>query len=257
MKKRRFWISALISAVLLALALRNIQPAEVMQALKGAQFQFLLIASLVRVALAVVRAFRWQVLLTPATGHVPLGTLFRTWLIGFFGNYTLPSQSGELLKLYFLGRRERISRSAILGTLLLAAAGWVAALVLLLGLATQRQSAVALVERLLRKVLPRFAAWGVARFDLFVEGLSALRSLRTFVLSLGLSFVVWGVQLVPFALVGRAVGLDIPIYGYLLLMVVFNLASLIREPWSSSLLPCWPSSMLTRAWPSPTPYFSG
>lgn len=259
MKRKRFWISALVSAVLLALALRRIQPVEVAQALTGARWELLLLAALTRVALAEVRAFRWQVLLTPAARRVPLMTLFQTWLVGFFGNYTLPSQSGELLKLYSLGRREGISRSAILGTLLLerlgdvlvltlslaallltlplptwmnqlgwvAAVGWVAVLALLLGLAGRRQLAVAFVERVLRRLLPRLAEWGTARFDLFVGGLNALRSPRIFAASLVLSAVVWGVQLLPFVLVGQAMGLSVPLHGYLLLMVVFNLASLI------------------------------
>ena len=259
MKRRRFWISALISVVLLSLALSRIQPADVVLAVRETRFELLLAAALVRVGLAAVRAFRWQTLLTPAAHRVRLATLFRTWLIGFFGNYMLPSQSGELLKLYFLGRREQISRSAILGTLLLeklndvvvlslalialllalplpawvsqlgwvAAIGWIAGFLLLLGLATRRESALALVGRLLRMALPRLADWGAARFGFFMEGLNALRSLRVFGTSLGLSLLVWGGQLVPFILVGRAMGLTVPTYGYLLLMVVFNLASLI------------------------------
>ncbi|MGQ9583902.1 MAG: lysylphosphatidylglycerol synthase transmembrane domain-containing protein [Anaerolineae bacterium] len=259
MKKKRFWISLVISAVLLYFALRRIQSADVLLALQGTRLELLLLAALVRVALALVRAFRWQTLLTPATRRISLGVLFRTWLVGFFGNYTLPSESGEILKLYALGRQEHVSRTAILGTLFLervsdvlilslsliallltlplpawvgqlgwlAAGLWIAGLGLLLALATRREVATLWADRLLRKLVPPLADWGLARFGFFVEGLNALRSLRVFGASLGLSVVVWGVQLLPLILVGGAMGLAIPAYGYLLLMVVFNLASLV------------------------------
>jgi uncharacterized protein (TIRG00374 family) len=258
-KKPRFWISMAISALLLALALRRIQPAEVGQALAGTRVSLLLLAALARVILATARAYRWQILLTPATGLIPLPVLFRTWLIGFFGNYTLPSQSGEILKLYCLARRTQMSRSAILGTLFLerlgdvlvlslalvalllalplpgwmgqlgwlAAIGWIVGLLLLLGLALRREQALSLTQRLLHLVLPGLADWGVSRMDRFAQGLSALRSLPVFARVLGLSIVVWAVQLVPFWLVGLAMGLSVPLYGYLALMVVFNLASLV------------------------------
>ncbi|HIQ04208.1 MAG TPA: flippase-like domain-containing protein [Anaerolineae bacterium] len=259
MKKRRFWISALVSAVLLYLALRRIRPADVLQALQGIRYEYLLLAGLVRIGLACVRALRWQVLLTPATGRVRLSPLLQAWLIGFFGNYTLPSQSGELLKLYVLGRNEALSRSAILGTILLeklldvltlllflvtllflfplpvwmSRLGWMAGLLWLVGLfvllalANHRAQAVHRLDLLLQRLLPRFADWGVARFDGFVGGLSALRLGHGVVPAALLSLLVWTGQVLPFTLVGMAMGLKMPFQTYLLLLTIFNLASLV------------------------------
>ena len=65
----------------------------------------------------VIRAVRWQYLLSPL-GEVTVGTALHSTMIGFAVNSILPGRVGELLRPYLLARREQLSTSAVVATVL-------------------------------------------------------------------------------------------------------------------------------------------
>ncbi|MDL1897827.1 flippase-like domain-containing protein, partial [Anaerolineae bacterium CFX7] len=116
MSKVRLSIGLVISLALLYFTFRNLNWAEVGQALRSANYIYVALAALVILATFAVRAMRWSWLLRPVRVLAWRG-LFSVVLIGFFGNYVLPAKTGELVRAYVLGKRESISKSAILGSI--------------------------------------------------------------------------------------------------------------------------------------------
>jgi uncharacterized membrane protein YbhN (UPF0104 family) len=64
----------------------------------------------------VVRAWRWQYLLKPLK-KVSIGNLFQIMMIGYMGNNVFPLRMGEVLRAVVLKRRDDVSISGCLATI--------------------------------------------------------------------------------------------------------------------------------------------
>jgi uncharacterized membrane protein YbhN (UPF0104 family) len=62
-----------------------------------------------------LRALRWRYLTAPLK-RIASGPLFSALMIGFMANNLLPAHLGEFVRAYVLGRRESISKSSVLAT---------------------------------------------------------------------------------------------------------------------------------------------
>jgi uncharacterized protein (TIRG00374 family) len=117
MKNWKLWIGVIISAVLLYFALRGIQFAEIWAVLKTAQYLWLIPGIAVYFVAVWVRAWRWHYLLRPLK-KIPTATMFPVVAIGYFGNNVTPARAGEVLRAFVLKRREGVSISASLATVI-------------------------------------------------------------------------------------------------------------------------------------------
>jgi len=63
-----------------------------------------------------LRAYRWKYLLI-LQKNIPFFPVFSATSIGFFANNVLPFRAGEFLRAYVIGRGENVSKSAVLGTI--------------------------------------------------------------------------------------------------------------------------------------------
>jgi uncharacterized protein (TIRG00374 family) len=106
-----------LAVVLLALALRNIQWAEVGQTLQNARPELLVVVFAMNSLAAVVRAIRWGVLLS-AEKSIGVVTLFWATQVGYLGNTLLPYRAGELIRSALLGRKTGVPGSTVLATAL-------------------------------------------------------------------------------------------------------------------------------------------
>lgn len=84
----------------------------------GFDFIWLLPALAIYMFGYLIRGYRWVVLLSPIK-KCSYGSLFPTLLIGFMANNVLPARAGEFIRAHLNGKKENISRSASLGTILL------------------------------------------------------------------------------------------------------------------------------------------
>src|SRR5438105_101591 len=116
MSRIRVLVGVVISLILLYVTFRGLDWAEVGAALRSANYVFIALAALVILGAFAMRAVRWSWLLRPVR-VLPWKELFSAVLIGFFGNYVLPAKTGELVRAYVLGKRENLSKSAILGSI--------------------------------------------------------------------------------------------------------------------------------------------
>ena len=117
-KHIRTIVVALIGAGLMAYVLRGADLGRVGDAVMSARFDLIGLSVLAMVATYLARAVRWCYLLEPL-GRVHLGVALRATVIGFAATAILPGRVGEVLRPYVLARREQLSVSAAIGTVVL------------------------------------------------------------------------------------------------------------------------------------------
>ena len=88
---------------------------EIREALSEANYAFVIPAIALYFVAVYFRAIRWRYLLSPL-GSFTLGRLYPVVVIGYMANNLLPARLGELVRSYYLARRERVSASATLAT---------------------------------------------------------------------------------------------------------------------------------------------
>jgi len=87
-------MKAAVSIALLALLLSRVDSARLWQTAREASLGWLAVALLLYMAMAALSAWRWGVLLRAQQVHVPVGTLFRSFVVATFFNNFLPSNIG-------------------------------------------------------------------------------------------------------------------------------------------------------------------
>jgi len=103
---------------LIAVFLREADLSRVWASMLSARMDYLLLSLLLTNATFIVRAERWHYLLAPL-GKTRFWTVFRTTVIGFGASALLPARAGEVIRPYLLARREGLSVTAALATILL------------------------------------------------------------------------------------------------------------------------------------------
>jgi uncharacterized membrane protein YbhN (UPF0104 family) len=78
----------------------------------------IVLAVVVYAGVSVVRGVRWHAILHRAGIPASMADAQALIVVGYMGNTVLPARGGELLRMFFLGRRTGCSRVTILGTIL-------------------------------------------------------------------------------------------------------------------------------------------
>ena len=117
MKKWQFWLGVLISILFIWLALRGLHLNEFWGAVKRANYIWLIPGIGVYFIGVWVRAWRWHYLLRPIK-HIPISKIFPITTIGYMGNNIYPARAGEVLRAVILKRKEGVSVSASLATII-------------------------------------------------------------------------------------------------------------------------------------------
>ena len=132
--KRPKWlivIGILVSILFLYLAFRRFDVEEGKRALKMANYYWLLPAVISYMFAFLMRGIRWRYLLLPIK-KCKISNLLSTIFIGFMANNLLPLRVGELIRAYINGKKENISKSSSLATIVVERAFDGVALVILL-----------------------------------------------------------------------------------------------------------------------------
>jgi hypothetical protein len=114
--KKKFLMGILVSLVFLYLAFRKVDYTELWQALKGANYWFIIPNVILQIFTMWLRAVRWKYMVNPIK-RVNLGRLFSSVMIGFMANNVLPARLGEFVRAYSLGAKENVSKSASFATI--------------------------------------------------------------------------------------------------------------------------------------------
>ena len=107
-----------LAGVLMWLVLRRVDLLSVWSEIRRARVDLVFWAGALSVLSLLIRVIRWQGLLAPIKG-VGFLSAFRATVMGFAVNALLPGRLGEVFRPYVLARREHLSASAALATIVL------------------------------------------------------------------------------------------------------------------------------------------
>jgi uncharacterized protein (TIRG00374 family) len=254
-KRWRFWIGIGISAVLVAVVVREQDLPAVWNALKSAQYVWLLPGIGIYFMGVWARTWRWHYLLRPLQS-IPLRRLFPFVCIGYMGNNVYPARAGEVLRSYALKRRTDVPISASLATIVverlfdgltmllfvfvtlpIADLGsryntfvtvfsviFVGALIVFLLLASRPARTKLIYGWVIARLLPEHMQARVREpLDLFLDGLHALRSGREVAMIFVTSIVIWLFETGKYWFVMHAFPFEVDFYVLMLMNGVVNL----------------------------------
>jgi uncharacterized protein (TIRG00374 family) len=251
-----------MTVVFLILVFLNVDVDKLGAALRSADYVYVLPALLLTSIGYLVRTARWRIILAP-TKRISFGSAFSVLIIGFAANNLLPARIGELVRAYALGRKESLSKSLSLATIVVERVfdgvtimGFLAALSLvyalpgwgqvlarggalvfgtaIVGIALllfQEGFALRILETMLRPFPARLGAavQRIARF--FIGGLHALRSGHSLLLIISLSIIVWALEAASYYMMTLAFHLPIDginrLYASVFLLTVLNLGNIV------------------------------
>ena len=259
-------LGAVLSAGLIYWTLRGISPTEVAHRLSQADPILFAAATFCATAIFALRARRWQTILEPVAGKLPLGALWRATAIGMMVNNVVPARAGEIARAYALTREAPVPFSTSLASLavdrlfdaivllLLAAtalldpalsasetlagrplasfAAGAGTLVFILVAALYAlvffpTYLLRLFELFARRVSPSVEERGRRVLQTFIQGLSVLRSPGHFGAVFGWTLAHWLVNALGFWLSFRAVGITAPFSAALFLQAFISLGTAV------------------------------
>ncbi len=120
LKKNHFklFIGLLIGATFMYLAYRKVDFNQMGEALKRANYWYLLLVLLIIFFSHWLLAVRWHFLMAPIQ-KVKIKPLFSALMIGYMANTFTPAHLGEFLRAYVLGRKTQVRTSSIFGTIVI------------------------------------------------------------------------------------------------------------------------------------------
>ncbi|PIE80237.1 MAG: TIGR00374 family protein [Chloroflexi bacterium] len=265
MKRKWIWLSLaiIISGIFVWLALRGLKLDEVWTYMVSANYVWLLPAVAVYFVAVWARTWRWDYMLRPLK-QIPVRRLFPVVVIGYMGNNVYPFRAGEVLRSFVLYKREDISMSASLATVIVERVfdGLVMLIFVFIALplspiASENEyirnvvilaSAaffVALIAFFALAAMPtRFralATWGLGLtrslltdnnkskilgiLDNFLAGLESLRSFRNVLMIFFTSIIIWLLETVKYWFVMHAFDFEVSFFALMLMNGVVNLAT--------------------------------
>jgi uncharacterized protein (TIRG00374 family) len=266
MKHWQFWVGVAISLVFLYLALRGLGLESLGEALKNANYWWLIPGVAIYFLAVWARAWRWHYLLRPVKS-VPTRTMFPIVAIGYMGNNIYPARAGEVLRAVVLKRREEVPISASLATIIvervfdgvvmlafvfinlpelarltsdsglvgdiqtvaiLGTAAFIGALAVFLLAAMFPEQAEALISVVVNRVVPgRFRERLLGLIKKFMGGLESLRSPREALMVFFTSVVIWLLETGKYWFVMHAFPFQVSFFALMLMNGIVNLATTI------------------------------
>lgn len=251
MTARRTWLLRLgglaVSAVAVWLVVRSIDIAATARILARTDPLPLLVAMGVIALQVLLRSLRWRSLLPhrPGGERVALLAVAPVLLVGYLGNTVLPARLGEPLRAYLLARRESLDAAEVFGSAALERILDVATLAVVASLAALAVRAptwvvqgtvlaaivgttlvVLLATGVLLRALRALSRSRAGRYRIvgmgerFVLGAGGRQTPTVVLVAALLSVAAWLLDGGTFWLVGRAIGVDLPPAGALLIAAI-------------------------------------
>ncbi|MDO8136976.1 MAG: lysylphosphatidylglycerol synthase transmembrane domain-containing protein [Candidatus Brocadiales bacterium] len=118
--RKSFWLFTgfLISGLCLWLFLKNIEWDKLLLSLREANYIYVFPSLGAMMVCYLLRALRWGSLVSPVK-RASFINLFSAVSIGFMGNHLLPARAGEFIRSVLLGKKENISISTVIATVVM------------------------------------------------------------------------------------------------------------------------------------------
>ena len=262
MRGKGRYLGIIVTIVFLVLAFRQVNFAELADALSSANYVLVLPALLLWFVGYVVRTIRWRAILA-GTKSGSLLELFGVLMVGFATNNLLPARLGEFARAYLLRRRTGLRKTFVLSSIFLERVFDGLTLVILILLLSSQFDlqdwgrrveilATALFVGVAAGIMlllyrPEFAGWIVAcvarplpsristfalgAYGSFVNGLSAMRRPSVVLTTIVLSVCVWALEWAAYFTVASAFDLGLSPLNLgaacVFLLVVVNLGIML------------------------------
>jgi uncharacterized protein (TIRG00374 family) len=266
MKKWQFWLGVLISILFIWLALRGLHLKDFWGAVKQANYIWLIPGIGVYFIGVWVRAWRWHYLLRPIK-NIPTSKMFPITTIGYMGNNIYPARAGEVLRAVILKRKEGVSVSASLATIIVerifdgvvmlafvfvnlselakltGSSGFVGNIqqVAVIGTGVFLSAlAVFLIAAMFPQVTLKVGLWFIYRFvpkrlheriisltNKFLDGLASLRSPFNVLMVFFTSVIIWLLETGKYWFVMHAFDFNVSFFALMLMNGIVNLATTI------------------------------
>ena len=258
LKNWRFWLGAAISALFLVVALRGLDLSVVWETIQTGNYWWLIPSVSVYFVAVLARTWRWHYLLRPIK-PISLRSLWPVVVIGYMGNNIYPFRIGEILRAYVLKRKEQVSISISIATILVERIfdglvmlifvfvalplvpnlpEWLRQTVILASIAFFGALFVFLVMATRPAASKKVYRWGIERFtparlhpqligfaDRFMEGLSSLSNPLDVFMIFFTSIVIWLLETVKYWFVMHAFSFTVSFFALMLMNGVVNLAT--------------------------------
>ena len=250
-------IGIAVSAVCVWLSMRDVRLSEVVAALRQANYAGFFASMALTLIGFWIRAVRWRSLIT-SPRRLSTDSLFSATMIGFMANNVLPFRLGEFVRPWALSRREKLSKTTLLATVVVERAVDMITLLGILGLALlihpisadteagrmTRAGAGLLVlmcigltgfvialewspklahtvfSWLTRPLPERIRSRVMAMLGHFFEGLGLFKDLPRLAWVFLLSFLMFGMFAIGLWVCMWSLGLGVPWYGGLTMLVI-------------------------------------
>ena len=266
LKKWHFWLGVLISVLLICLALRGLRLDQFWDVVKQADYWWLIPGVLIYFVAVWARAWRWHYLLRPVK-KIPTNRMFPIVAIGYMGNNIYPARAGEVLRAVILKRKENVSISASLATIIVerifdgvvmlsfvfvnlpelarltSESGFVGNIqqVAVIGTAFFIGALVIfLLAAMFPRVTTKVGGWFIDRFlperfrqqtnslmHKFLDGLASLRSPLNILMVFVTSVVIWLLETGKYWFVMHAFNFNVSFFALMLMNGIVNLATTI------------------------------
>lgn len=259
MRNWKLWLGSIISIIFLGIALYGLDLVHFWEALREANYWWLIPGIVVYFATVWVRTWRWQSMLNHIA-FVPLRSLFPIVVIGYMGNNVYPARAGEVLRSYVLRRNCGIAMSASLATVVLErlfdglvmllfvaitlpfaplpntfrtlvigfSAMFIVALIGFIAVAAYPQRMSRLYSLTVDRFAPPFLRPRIhGLFDRFIIGLQSLRSPREMLVILITSTLIWLGETLKYWFVMHAFPFEVSFLVLMLMTAVVNLFTTI------------------------------
>ncbi len=258
LKNWKFWLGAGVSAFFVIVALRGLDLGQVWRDMQAANYWWIVPGILAYFVGVWARTWRWHYLLRPIK-PISLRRMWPVVVIGYMGNNVYPFRAGEVIRAYILRRKEGVSMSASIATILverifdglvmllfvfvalptapglpawlrqiviLASLAFLGALIVFLGVATFGDTSRSLYRRIIGHFIPHaLQPKFLALADRFMEGLISLTSFRDMVMIFFTSVIIWLLETVKYWFVMHAFNFSVSFFALMLMNGVVNLAT--------------------------------
>lgn len=266
LKSWKFWLGIAISLFFLYIALRGLHLGDLVDALKQANYWWLLPGVAVYFLAVWVRAWRWHYLLRPIR-TITTRRLFPITVIGYLGNNIFPARAGELLRTVVLKKEQGVSISASLATIIVerifdgvtmlafifvnlselarltsssgfvgniqqlaiwGTAVFIAALLAFLIAAMFPERTLSILDKVVRRIFPTPLSEKILRVaGQFLGGLEALRSPQAIPMIFTTSVLIWLLETLKYWFVMHAFPFTVSFFTLMLMNGIVNLATTI------------------------------
>ena len=254
----KLWISIIFSLFFVVLVLYNIDFEKTSKALKTANYIYLPVAVLLSIVTNILRTYRWKFIISPIK-KISTNSLFSGVAIGYMANNLLPARLGEFIRAYIMGKKEDISKSSTLATILVerifdglallfflviialvfslplwikeagigAAAFFIFLSAFLILLMIKKNTGIRLTKKLITIFSARLAEKVGDLLNNFLSGLIIVNHKRNIFWAFTFSIIVWLSEASTYYIISMSFNIDLPVYVALLTVVIVNIGILI------------------------------